>query len=150
METETIARVRAYLSNQPDVVAAYLFGSAATNLDHAQSDIDLALLLSESLDRLRASELQLKVMSGLEDVCGRRVDVVILNVASPLLCFQVFKRGQLLLERDRKTTALFEMRARSMYYDFKPYYDLQVSQFIRRLREKGLGYGYRSRPKPSS
>lgn len=150
MENETLARIQRYLSNQPDVIAAYLFGSAAANLDHAQSDVDVALLLPEYLSRSAALELQLKVMADLEDICGRQVDVVILNTASPLLCFQVFKHGRLLAERDRKGRALFEMRARSLYYDFKPYYDLQVSQFTRRLREKGLGYGYRPHPDPSS
>jgi predicted nucleotidyltransferase len=150
MEHQTLARVEAYLSNQPDVVAAYLFGSAAANLDHAQSDVDVALLLAESLSRSAALEIHLRVMADLEAICGRQVDVVILNTASPLVCFQVFKHGRLLAERDRKGRALFEMRARSLYYDFKPYYDLQVSQFTRRLREKGLGYGYRPHPDPSS
>lgn len=143
MEDQTLARVQTYLAHQPDVVASYLFGSAAAGLDHAQSDVDIAVLLPETVTGLAAFEVQLRVMGDLEHICCRPVDVVILNNASPMLCFQVFEHGQLLTERDRKERALFEMRARNLYYDFKPYHDLQILQFTRRLREKGLGYGHR-------
>jgi len=150
MDNRVLARVQEYVSDQPNLVAVYLFGSIASGLDHAQSDVDVAILLSESPDRSAALELQLRMMADLEDICGRQVDLVVLNTASPLLCFQVFKHGRLLAERDCTARALFEMRVRSLYYDFKPYYELQVSQFTRRLRQQGLGYGYRPHPGTSS
>lgn len=45
--------LRSYFAGQSDVVAAYLFGSQATDKARPQSDVDTAVLLSEEDDFIR-------------------------------------------------------------------------------------------------
>ena len=53
----------AFLETQPDIAAAYLFGSLAQGRATPRSDIDLAILLKQDPKLLEgASERQLKLM----------------------------------------------------------------------------------------
>ena len=60
------------------------------------------------------------LVSRLEAVVHRTVDLVILDEAGPGLAYRVFRDGRVLLERDRK--AFVERKARAIleYLDFKP------------------------------
>jgi predicted nucleotidyltransferase len=64
MDSQTLARAQEYLSSQPNVRAAYLFGSAAGNLDHAQSNVDVALVLPETLGQSPAFQVQMYLSFG--------------------------------------------------------------------------------------
>ncbi len=86
----------AALLRQPDVVAAYLFGSRATGRARPGSDVDTAMLLSEE-DDLARFHRRLRLMDGVSEVCGREADVIVLNDGLPLLQHQVLKHGQLAL-----------------------------------------------------
>lgn len=136
------AQVEEYLASKEEIVAVYLFGSAAAERSHSLSDLDFALLLNESLDEASAFDLRLETMGKLEQIARRPVDVVLLNEATPLLLFQVFRNGRLLLERDRASRCLFQMRALNRYYDFKPYLDYHQARFRERVLREGLGRGY--------
>jgi len=47
---ERLLSLREYLASQPDVVAAYVFGSVAQGRARPQSDVDIAVLLTADLD----------------------------------------------------------------------------------------------------
>lgn len=87
---ETIHRI---LDPYVDVVAAYLFGSAAAGHAHAQSDIDIAVLYKPEPSHAQRFQLNLEIGSRLEDALRGAIDVVNLNEAPPLLAFQVFQQG---------------------------------------------------------
>jgi predicted nucleotidyltransferase len=140
--TNLISRIRAYLTQQEGLVAAYLFGSMAEETSHRLSDVDVALLLPHNTDREAAFDTRLRIAGELQTLCQRPVDVVILNHAPPLLRFQVIQRGRLLMERDVTARCLFAARTMSEYYDAKRYLDYQFSHLMRRIREEGLGGGY--------
>ncbi len=53
-------------------------------------------------------------------VAGNRVDVVILNWASPLLYHRVLRDGVRILARDLRATTVREGRALSRYCDYVP------------------------------
>lgn len=55
-----------YLATQPDVLAAYLFGSYATGKARPQSDVDVAVLLSEA-DDLERFERRLRLIGEIVD-----------------------------------------------------------------------------------
>ena len=141
-ETEVMDKIRTTLQNSPDLVAVYLFGSAARGQAHALSDVDVDVLFDADLPAEELFARTLQIGSLLEEALHLAVDVVPLNRAPPALCFQVLKYGRLLLEVDRTQRCLFVMRALSRYYDAKPYLDYHRARLLSRIREEGLGGGY--------
>jgi predicted nucleotidyltransferase len=128
-----------YLATQPDVLAAYLFGSYATRKAHPGSDVDLAVLLSQP-DAAQRFERRLRLMGEVEDVLARRpADVVVLNDAPPLLAYQVLREGRLVFERDRAARVEFEVRAGQIYADLIPMRHFFQDALFHEIKENGLG-----------
>lgn len=120
------------LNHYPEVIAGYLFGSVAEGVDHRRSDLDIAVLLDEEIDKFHRFELGL----GIGDELERRLrDLLILNQAPIALSFRAI-RGKLVLERDPVKRSLFEARVMSRYYDHKRYYQF-LSQVLRKRVEEG-------------
>ena len=140
--TGDLAVVVEYLAGRGDILAAYLFGSAAEGVAHRWSDLDIALLLPSELGAQQRLDIRLEVMAALERLCRRPVDVVVLNEAPLLLRFQVLKHGRLLVDRDAVRRSLFAARTMSMYYDARRYLEYHWDHLVRRIQEEGLGAGY--------
>jgi predicted nucleotidyltransferase len=136
----------AFLKTQPDIVAAYLFGSSAQGRANLRSDIDIAILLKQIPKQLGgATDRQLKLMDDFRGFADREVDVVILNTAPPVLKDQVLRHGRRLFERDRQARVEFEVRAGQEYADAIPVYDFFTQAMFTELREVGLGGRRRNR-----
>ncbi|MFQ6058692.1 MAG: nucleotidyltransferase domain-containing protein [Anaerolineae bacterium] len=147
--TEVDTKVLAdYFASQPDVVAAYLFGSRAVGRARPGSDVDTAVLLSEE-DGMVRFERRLRLISEVSDICGREADVIVLNDAPPLLQHQVLKHGQLLFERDRAARVEFEVRAGKVYADLKPMYNFHTRDLLQKIKEVGLGGRRRHHRQPA-
>lgn len=136
------ARVAAALPDTPELIAVYLFGSTAQGTSHRFSDIDIAVLLDPALDRRDLAEQGLALGTRLEAVLSGPVDVVVLNLAPPLLQARVIQTGIVLLDLDRTRRCLFQMQAMNRYYDAKRFMDMQHAALLQRIRDKGLGRGY--------
>jgi predicted nucleotidyltransferase len=128
-----------FLATQPDVVAAYLFGSLAEERAMPHSDVDIAILLTDGSDSMAVGDRQLQLMGELERFAGREVDVVILNTAPPILQNQVLRHGRLLYERDRRARVDFEVRAGQIYADFQPARNFFKTALFRETQEGRLG-----------
>ena len=133
-----VAALTEYFAAQPDVIAAYLFGSRATGQARAESDVDVAVLLSEE-DNVTRFERRLQLMAEVSEICGREADVVVLNDAPPILQNQVLKHGRLLCERDRRARVEFEVQAGQVYADLKPMRKFFQQALFREIKEAGLG-----------
>lgn len=140
-ETPNIDRqtIVEYLTQQTDVVAAYLFGSVARNQASHLSDVDIALLLDPDLDPEVSVERQLQLMVALDDFADREVQITLLNQASPMLAYQVVKDGILLYERDRAERIAFEIHTLKIYFDLKPRLEFHTQHLLGQIREAGLG-----------
>jgi predicted nucleotidyltransferase len=127
------------LAAQPDVLAAYLFGSYATGKARPESDVDVAVLLSGT-DEMERFERRLRLMGEVEEALGRRpADVVVLNDAPPLLAHQVLRHGRLIFERDRAARVEFEVRAGQVYTDLAPMRQFFREALFHEVKEAGLG-----------
>jgi predicted nucleotidyltransferase len=128
---ELIAKLKDALAARPDVIVAYLFGSAARGEFRASSDVDVAILVEEPPlsppKRLTLASMGSGLQADLQEAVGRSVDLVTLNHASPDLIHRVLRDGVLLSERDRSARIRFEVEARNAYFDVLP--------FLNRYRE---------------
>ena len=120
-EHEQLAEAaREVFGNQPDVIAAYLYGSAAR--DEPAADLDIAVLFRADADPARvealAAELQARGAPR-----GPEIDLRLLRGAAPRFQTTVLREARLLFERDRKMRLQAEVVFMSMWADFKPTWD---------------------------
>lgn len=133
-----------YLHRQPDIAAAYLFGSYAEGRAHPGSDVDVAVLFDEdvlSSDRSWSGPLvqrPAQMRDDLSRLLGQKVDVVALNRASPLFRNQVLRTGRLLHEGHREQRIEFEVRTGKIYADLKPMYDFFNQDLLDKIGKVGL------------
>jgi predicted nucleotidyltransferase len=118
---EIAARIRRVLERHAEVLEAYLFGSLARGHAAPHSDVDVAVHLDERRHEGygygAAAEIAAELMAALGE---NRVDVVVLNRASPLLYHRVLRDGIRLFSRDLAATTTREGRALSRYCDYVP------------------------------
>lgn len=107
------------LKAQPDVVAAYLFGSQQRGKAHEKSDIDIGVVLKDKGAKLKR-ELELETQISL--VIGQDVDVRILSFdQSPVFLMQA-AQGELLVGRDRQERVRFEVELARAHDDAQQYF----------------------------
>ncbi len=103
MHLDTLYPQLESLFRQHPVQLAYLFGSQVTGCTHAESDVDVAVLLAASLTADERFTARLTLIGALAHLFGTdQVDVVVLNEASPLLAYEVLHNGVLLYCPDDK------------------------------------------------
>lgn len=124
-------RLRRFLASDaaPPLVSAYLFGSVAEGREHAESDVDVGVLLGR--DRYPSaeerSEARIGLASALVQALGRNeVDVVILDDAPPELARRIVVEGRPLACRDPERDRAFVRDAQLRAADLAP--------FLRRMR----------------
>ena len=112
----TIARI---LKAQPDVAAAYLFGSQSRGNASEESDVDIGVVLNEKGDSLRR---ELELEGEISQAVGRAVDVRILSFEqSPVFLMQA-AQGDLLVGYDRPERVAFEIELAKLHDDAQQYF----------------------------
>jgi predicted nucleotidyltransferase len=106
-------RIRGVLAGRQDVRLAYLFGSIAAGSARRSSDADIAVLFDEVPVPAVLDLLSERLGAAVE----RPVDLVVLNLAPPLVAREVITRGRLLLCRDDGDRVRFETRTTARYQD---------------------------------
>lgn len=135
MEREKLGR---YLAAKPNILFAFLFGSWARGDAREDSDVDIAVYLKDrDYDILEYLDWK----RDLEEICGRTVDLAILNEATPLLKYQVYLDGVLLFSKDDILASNFLVRALFEYEDMRPYLELTYKRMIDRVRQEVKGNG---------
>ena len=130
--------MRAMLAEDRRVDCAWLFGSVARGEAGPLSDVDVAVLLAATVPPEARMDTAAALVEELERRCGR-VDLVLLDEASPALRHRVLRDGLLLVERDARRRVAFETRSIQEYLDFKPLADIYDRALIARAREGRLG-----------
>jgi predicted nucleotidyltransferase len=130
---ELIERTRAsVVSAMPDVVAVYVFGSAATGHHGPESDLDIALLGSRPLPARDLYDLA----RSLEVELGIDVDLVDLMTASTVLKYEVITRGRRVHCVDPGTVIVFEARCLSEYGRYRD----GIAPLLDAVHETGRAY----------
>ena len=96
--------VQTICTEMPEVLAIYLFGSRSSGLQHAHSDIDLAILPEQKLSETEVWALA----QALAARYSRDVDLIDLKQASTVMRMQVISKGQRLYCSDEQSCEVFE------------------------------------------
>ena len=140
MNQAILDTLRDRLTQRPEILEAYLFGSYARGEAMAHSDLDVAVYVDR--ERLPpapfgyAAGLVTDLMAGLG---FNRIDVVVLNDAPPLLYHRVLRDGERLLSRDLAATTTREGRALSRYCDYLPHLAKIDRELAKRLADGSFG-----------
>lgn len=115
------------------VKVAYLFGSYAKDTALLTSDIDIAILLGGEIDTSQHLELLSLLNAELIKILERNdVDVIVLNIAPPLLRYKVFANGKTIFSDSEKDRVQFEVKAMRDYFDTRPLRDILRKAYIDR------------------
>ena len=112
------AAVEEFAENHCEVLGVFLFGSYAKGRQRAASDIDLAVYIDPGIPLSELPlERTLRYTVELEGILKKRVDLILLTQAPPMLRHQVFRNGRIVFERDRARVRRFMGDALVEFYD---------------------------------
>jgi uncharacterized protein len=112
---DTICRIKEFVSNDPTVCFAVVFGSYINNRHRKAKDIDIALYFYTAHEGLDLLDL----INTLSNLTCKEVDLVVLNTASAFLRHQVMKTGIPLIIKDKNIFQRFREKTISDYDEYK-------------------------------
>ena len=117
------------------VVSAYLFGSMAEGRAHAESDVDLGVLLDRAMYPTERGRFDCRLLLGthFSDAARRTADVVILNDAPQQLARAIIHRGERIYCTDAALDHAFVRDAQLLAADIDPW--------LKRMRALKLAAG---------
>jgi len=121
-----LLKITGYLKNQPEIIAALLFGSFDKDKFR---DIDIGLVLDISYISPRYYEQRLE--RELSNLIHYPVDIRTLNTAPVRFVYQVLKEQNVILCTNQNAFASFESRILQEYFDY--------SYYLERYRREVLG-----------
>lgn len=122
------------------VILAYLHGSQATGFANKESDVDIAILLSKRINPKKYFAKSLKLPELFTQYFeGRLIHVSILNQASPLFKYTVFKNGKLIYKKNKETRINFELNTLKEYDDTKHLRDINYYYLRQRIKNSQFG-----------
>jgi len=134
---ELIKTLKGALSSDINVRFAYFFGSIAAKKDTPMSDIDVAVYFSKRIDvftyRLKLMERLVRILN------NEKIDIVVLNNASPLLRYEVIKNG-ILLKDNINNRVVYETLALQEYLDTDHLRKIQM-KYIKEKAKAGSYFG---------
>lgn len=128
-----------FFKKQEHIRLAYLYGSYATGKSGRLSDVDIGVLLDESLGKMERFKLQLNLIGSVGELLGRDgIDLVIMNDTPVSLNYEIIKMKSPLYVRDRDEKVDFEQRVLSRYLD-RRFYDMRASsELLKKVAIRGI------------
>lgn len=134
---EKIPEITIYLSNIPELIAAYLFGSYAREQQDQVSDVDIALLFHHDLSDEQVDKLELSIWQKLTAILRTdEIDLLVLNHAPLSMQFEIIRTGKAICNNDNNQRIDFEIKTCAKYWDFKKLKDEYDSYSLKRLKRK--------------
>jgi predicted nucleotidyltransferase len=125
-------RVATRLREDPRVRLIYLHGSTTDSKQDFVRDVDVAVLTEPAL----TLDERVRLAADLERTLHVPIDLASLNEASIALAHEVVDNGVCLYAKRPDDETAFVTRARSRYWDFKPFRDAQWRLAGERLAER--------------
>lgn len=139
MDAPHLEKLALALSEDPGIVLAFLFGSRSRGEANALSDTDIALLLDPHMPQDKYLDYRANYFSiARRALHEEKIDIVILNTATPLLAHEAIK-GELLFERSPEARVKYIVDVQRKYLDLKPFYAIDAAYMRQRLEEGKFG-----------
>ncbi len=106
-----------YFQSIPHIVSVILFGSYARNDFNQRSDVDIAILCERTHVPLSMTLIEWR--EDLSSLLQKEVDLVCLNTASSILGMQVYQDGRILIVRNTREYANYQMLLFTEYAELK-------------------------------
>ena len=130
---ELLLKASPELCRRHGVDLAYLYGSAHSDRFGLHSDIDIAVRFEKTFASADYFLLTTPLETELQKLLNGKIDLTILNLAQPLLRYEVIKNGLILFAKDNERLALFHIRAYRDYEDFCHAQDFHINALKKRL-----------------
>ena len=128
------------LFDASDILLAYLFGSEAKGSTNRESDIDIAVLLSDQIPQAQYGQRVVCLNSELIGIFQRdAIDVALLNNVPPLLAFEVVRHGVVIYDPQQRYVS-FYIDTFNRYADTQPLRDLQWQYYLKRQQVKSQNF----------
>lgn len=139
MLSEQYNELTDFFSKQEHVKLAYLYGSAAKGKAGKLSDVDIGVLLDESLSKKERFDLQLKFMGEIAALLKTdRIDLVAMNDVPLSLNYEIIKANRPVFVGDKMGKIDFEQKVLSRYLDRRYYEKRAASEFLRKVATRGI------------
>lgn len=126
----TLSQVRDVLERQPGIRQALVFGSVASGMARADSDLDIAVDAGRPLD----AAARIGLIQALAAATGRAVDLIDLRTAGEPLLGQILKHGRRVVGSDAERAELIRRHLFDAE-DFLPY----VERMLQERRRAWIG-----------
>ena len=118
------APIACLLARYPSIKLGIVFGSLAKERATPESDLDLGVAATQSLDTVMKTTL----IEALAEITGRPVDLVDLQAVSGPILQQVLTQGQLIYCTDQMLYAALIRDMLLNQSDMMPYYDRMLAE----------------------
>lgn len=135
MDIEQLAQqLQEFAKTRQDIAAIYLFGSQANNTARPDSDVDIAILVSNEDQDLFDLELRLNGDVG-KHITYDPLEVFVANRLPAAFKFHVISQGKVLVSNNENFRVNWEVKVIGDYWDFKPFLDDYYRAFFKRMKE---------------
>ena len=135
-ENQIITKLTNYFNKQPDLSAAYLFGSRTKGVARETSDVDIGVLFAPCISVHNRFTRKLEINGDLEDLLEQEIDVIDLESVDLFFLHQVMKSKYLLVDLDVNRRVSFEVQKRREFFDRMHFYRLYHQQALDRLEKQ--------------
>lgn len=122
-------------SSFPELELVYQYGSSLKDKQKAK-DIDFGILLNKGVSAERYLEIYNDLTHKLSKIFKKEIDIACLNKSSPMLAYQILKKGRLIYG-DIRRAKQFIVEAMTRYFDYLPLHQFFVKHLERRLDTHG-------------
>lgn len=136
------------LKKRKEIVFAYLFGSLAKRKETGLSDVDIACYLKKEISKENYFDFRLSLIGELTRLMPnqKKLDLIILNQAPPLLAYEVARSGKLLFSCDEKKRIPVIAGIYMNYLDTKYIRNIEKEALFNRIERNEYGHLARRHP----
>jgi predicted nucleotidyltransferase len=143
-----LPKIKEYLSLQPEILLAYLYGSYAEERVFSWSDLDIGLLFvkgepaSQRFQQLFQHQAEISRLVNAVREPEIEVDIRDLSDGSPEYLMNVIRANQCLYARTKQDRVVFEEKVIKQYLSFKPILDLYYQETFKRVKNGQVSHRY--------
>ena len=136
LNQKTVKKIIKYFSKKPEVATVYLYGSYARGDAKIDSDIDLAVLVTDTRKYKGSGIPQVVFALDLSKIAGKKVEVQDLTACSVEFAHRVLSEGKLLTSNNEKDRVNFQTSTVRKYFDLKPILD-EYNYYLAKIIKRG-------------